>query len=80
MVEGNQAVLACAAAGNPAPRVVWTAPNGSVVQNRTSDTNLTLPDASRDQGGTYKCNVTNGVGWDSKNVHLDVLCEFLLAP
>lgn len=74
--EGNDISLVCAAEGNPSPRVIWIAPNGTVLQDRTSDTNLMLPNVSRHRSGKYLCSVTNRVGSDSKIVYLDVLCKF----
>ena len=77
VVEGSHVTLPCTAEGNPTPHVVWIAPNGTVLQNRTTDTNLTLPNVSRQNSGTYRCNITNKVGSDSATVELDVLCKFL---
>ena len=74
-VEGSTVVLPCTAEGNPTPHVVWIAPNGTVLQNRTTDTNLTLPNVSRHSSGTYQCNVTNELGSDLATVNLDVWCK-----
>ena len=73
--EGSTAVLPCTAEGSPTPHVAWIAPNGTVLQNRTTDTNLTLPNVSRHRSGTYQCNATNKLGSDSAAVKLDVLCK-----
>ena len=76
-IEDDHVVLVCTAKGYPAPHVAWIAPNGTVLQNQTTDTNLTLPNVSRHSSGTYQCNATNKLGSDSATVELDVLCKFL---
>ena len=75
-VEGSTVVLPCTAEGYPTPHVTWIDPNGTVLENRTSDTNLTLPNVSRHSSGTYQCNATNELGSDSATVKLDVWCKF----
>ena len=75
VVKGSHVTLPCTADGNPTPHVVWIAPNGTVLQNRTTDTNLTLPNVSRHSSGTYQCNATNKLGSDSATVNLDVWCK-----
>ena len=74
-VEGSTVILVCTAEGNPTPHVAWIAPNGTVLQNRTTDTNLTLPNVSRHSSGTYQCKATNELGFDSATVNLDVWCK-----
>ena len=76
-LEDDDVVLVCTAEGYPTPHVTWIAPNGTVLQNRTTDTNLTLPNVSRHSSGTYQCNATNELGSDSATAKLDVLCKFL---
>ena len=75
-VEGDDVILVCTAEGYPTPHLAWIAPNGTVLQNRTTNTNLTLPNVSRHSSGTYQCNATNELGSDSATVELDVLCKF----
>ena len=75
-VEGSTVVLPCTAEGYPTPHVAWIAPNGTVLQNRTRDTNLTLTSVSRYSSGTYQCKATNELGPNSATVKLDVLCKF----
>ena len=72
-------VLVCAAEGSPTPHVVWIAPNGTVLQNRTTDTNLTLPNVSRHSSGTYQCKATNKLGSDFATVNLIILCKYLIS-
>ena len=74
-VEGSTVVLPCTAEGSPTPHVAWIAPNGTVLQNQTSNTTLTLLNVSRHSSGTYQCNATNKVGSDSGTVNLDVWCK-----
>ena len=74
-VEGSNVTLPCTADGYPIPHVTWIAPNGTVLQNRTRDANLTLQNVSRHSSGTYQCNATNELGSDSATVKLDVLCK-----
>ena len=74
-VEGSTVVLPCTAEGSPTPHVAWIAPNGTVLQNRTTDTNLTLPNLSRHSSGTYQCNATNELKSDSATVKLEVWCK-----
>ena len=73
-VEGRPVVLVCKAEGYPTPHVAWIAPNGTVLQNRTSDTNLTLI-VSPGSRGMYKCEAKNELNSESRIVHLNVLCE-----
>ena len=76
VVENQAAVLVCEVEGKPTPRVTWTAPNGTVLQDRTGDTNLTLYNVTRGDSGTYVCNATNMRGTESNETLLDVQCEF----
>ena len=75
--EGNHMVLVCTVDGNPTPNMAWIAPNGTTLQNRTSDGNFTFPSVSRDDSGQYWCNATNGVDPPkSAMVELHVLCKY----
>ena len=75
VLEGNDTLLRCEVEGNPAPQVIWFAPNGTVLQNQTSGTNLTLEDVSHASHGTYNCTVKNYLGSESGTVHLNVKCK-----
>ena len=76
VVEHQDALLVCEVEGNPTPNVTWTAPNGTVLQSGTGDTNLTLYNVTRGDSGTYVCKATNELASDSKGALLDVQCEF----
>ena len=76
VVEGSHVTLPCTAEGNPTPHVVWIAPNGTVLQNRTTDTNLTLPNVSRHSSGTYQCVAVNELGSATVKVNLVVWCKY----
>ena len=60
--------IGCVAVGNPVPYLAWLSPDGTVLQNRTSpsDTNLTLPTATRLVVGVYTCVASNPYGTDRK--------------
>ena len=76
VVEGSHVTVPCTAEGYPTPHVTWIAPNGTVLQNRTSGINLTLPNVSRHSSGTYQCNATNKLGSHSVIVNLVVWCKY----
>ena len=76
VVEHQDALLVCEVDGNPTPRVTWTAPNGTELQNGNGDTNLTLYGVTRGDSGTYVCKATNKRGTESKDAPLDVQCVF----
>ena len=77
-VEGSTAVLVCKAEGYPTPHVTWIAPNGTVLQNRTTDTNLIFTNVSRHSSGTYRCNASNELGSHSVTTNLVVWCKYFL--
>ena len=76
VVEGSHVTLPCTAEGNPTPHVAWIAPNGTVLQNRTTDTNLTFTDITRHSNGTYECVASNDLGFPSVKVNLVVMCKY----
>ena len=77
-VEGSTAVLVCKAEGYPTPHVTWISPNGTVLQNRTTDTNLIFTNVSRHSSGTYRCNASNELGSHSVTTNLVVWCKYFL--
>ena len=79
-VEGRDVTLVCTAEGNPAPHVAWIAPNGSYLQNGTSEARLTLNKLSRHDNATYWCNATNQVGSDSALFKLNAFCKSPIFP
>ena len=79
VVEGSHVTLPCTAEGYPTPHVAWIAPNGTVLQNRTTDTNLTFIDITRHSNGTYECVASNYLEPPSVKVNLVVLCKYLIS-
>ena len=77
-VESSTAVLVCKAEGYPTPHVTWISPNGTVLQNRTTDTNLIFTNVSRHSSGTYRCNASNELGSHSVTTNLVVWCKYFL--
>ena len=79
VVEGRTVVLVCTAEGFPTPHVVWIAPNGTVLQNRTTGTNLIFTNVSRHSSGTYRCNASNELQEShSVTTNLIVWCKYFL--
>ena len=76
VVEGSTAVLVCKAEGYPTPHVAWIASNGTILQNRTTDTNLIFTNVSRNSSGTYRCNASNELGSHSVTTNLVVWCKY----
>ena len=65
--------------GNPPPYVAWiNVTDGSVLQNRTVNTNYVIPNVSSLHKGTYRCVMENRCGNDSKVMNItDVYCKFV---
>ena len=76
VVEGSTAVLVCKAEGYPTPHVTWISPNGTILQTRSSDTNLIFTNVSRHSSGTYRCNASNELGSHSVTTNLVVWCKY----
>ena len=76
VLEGKQATLVCRVDGFPAPRILWSGPDGTVLQNLTGVPNLTLTNVSRRIAGFYRCNAANELGSaEAAGARLVVLCE-----
>ena len=75
---GLQVELKCAVEGDPPPYVAWiNVTDGSVLQNRTSDTSYIIPSVSSHDKGTYRCVTRNRCGNDSREITiLDVYCKY----
>ena len=76
VAEGSNVTLPCTAEGYPTPHVAWIAPNGTVLQNRTTDTNLTVTDVTHRNNGTYQCVASNDLESSSVKVNLIVFCKY----
>ena len=75
VVEGGNVTVNCMSAGFPSPTVVWVinASNDTIAIGKV----LHLPNIKRYHGGVYTCFVNNTCGSDSKEVDIDVQCEFM---
>eukprot|EP00731_Ephydatia_muelleri_P009431 Em0005g17a len=85
MVQGRTIQLNCTFDGLPAPNVIWTHPNGSVITSQsrftiqTTSTSSSLTITSLVGGGdtgTYTCRATNFRGVSSNTVQLFVQGEW----
>ncbi|XP_076866056.1 hemicentin-1-like isoform X2 [Brachyhypopomus gauderio] len=73
---GYPEVLVCEAKGHPPPIISWTS-------NRADGGNLTITEASVENGGVYNCTATNSVGTDFVSVRVVVKvakCPVVLTP
>ena len=89
MVQGRTIQLNCTFDGLPAPNVIWTHPNGSVITSQsrftiqTTSTSSSLTITSLVGGGdtgTYTCNATNFRGMSSNTTQLFVQGEWWVWP
>ncbi|TRY80572.1 hypothetical protein TCAL_13263 [Tigriopus californicus] len=72
----------CNAVGSPKPEIIWTK-NAEVLPDFTDKTVLTIDRVSKEDIGTYACNVSNLAGYDYKMVYLNILTQspiFLESP
>ncbi len=79
--EGEEAVLACTADGNPSPVIMWTSPSNTTI---TSDgtkyiiemveqtSTLTISSVAPSDEGVYTCSVVNAHGSDKAEIELMV--------
>jgi brother of ihog len=60
---GGIALLECPGIGNPVPKAVWSRPDASIHNNRTSDLGygLQILDVKHHDQGTYVCQLDNGI-------------------
>ena len=66
---GSRVELVCEAEGSPTPRISWTK-NGEPVSSRSS---LVIPSLGQDDVANYACNASNSVGYEYKNVIVNIL-------
>lgn len=70
-VEGTAAELACAASGNPPPRVACA----KLGDPQDPLSTAASPNVTRAHAGTYQCRATNAHGSALRNVTVAVECE-----
>lgn len=60
---GTTATLECPGIGNPKPKMVWSRPDASILNDRTSvlGYGLQILNVNVDDHGTYVCRVDNGI-------------------
>ena len=70
--------LVCSVEGDPPPYVAWiNVADGSVLQNRTVNTNYVIPSVSSINKGTYRCVTGNICGNDRNETTItDVLSKY----
>ena len=66
---GSRVELVCEAEGSPTPRISWTK-NGEPVSSSNS---LVIPSLGKDDVANYACNASNSVGYEYKNVIVNIL-------
>ena len=76
VTEGDIAVLACIASGDPAPVLSWYH-IGTLLVGETGE-NLTLEGVGREEEGVYECVASNQVGDNRATITLVVQSEHLL--
>ena len=78
-VKGSRVELSCSVEGDPQPHVAWiNVTDGSVLQNRTVNTNYVIPSVSSTHKGTYRCVTENKYGRDFRETDIiDVRSKFM---
>ena len=67
--------VVCSAKCNPPCQFYWIKPDGTVVDG----SNLTIPNMSKNDHGTFTCHSGNGYGNNAtKNLLLTVNCKYLI--
>ena len=75
MFEGNPLFLVCEAQGFPIPLVTWTK-DGKLLQSRTNETYFVIHDATKKDGGNYKCDASNSAGTASYTVKVTITGKY----
>ena len=75
VTEGTPHTIICTATGDPPPLITWL--RGGVVVSAQGSLSLE-PSANRSDTGLYTCTAANTAGRDSRDVTIDVQCEWLL--
>ncbi|CAH1118711.1 unnamed protein product [Phaedon cochleariae] len=74
-VIGNDVLLPCKFVGNPKPYVIWSDPNGTVIENDerysiSQEGELRIRSIAWSDHGPYTCSLENSVGVDSVETFL----------
>ena len=72
VTKGNSITLPCIAAGTPPLMVSWVKVSSG---QRVYSNLLPLTDASRNEAGEYRCEVSNECGSASETITIDVQCK-----
>ena len=72
VTKGNSITLPCIAAGTPTPMVSWVKVSSG---QRVYSSLLALTNASRNESGEYRCEVSNECGNASETITIDVQCK-----
>jgi len=79
--ESNTAILACAADGNPSPKVTWTRLSSSLPVGRhviESSGALIIKEVRPGDDGVYSCRAENLLGQVNASAKLNVQCKLLV--
>ena len=78
--DSDTVILECMTLGGPGNTFQWSF-NGAVIENETSaSANLTLPNVTAENGGSYTCNVTNAAGSDTNSTYVFIRPMITLRP
>ena len=72
VTKGNSIALSCIAAGTPPPMVSWVKVSSG---QRIYSNLLEVTNASRNEAGEYRCEVSNECGNASETITIDVQCK-----
>ena len=72
VTKGNSITLPCIAAGTPPPEVSWVKVSSG---QRLYSNLLALANASPNEAGEYRCEVSNECGNVSETITIDVQCK-----
>ena len=72
ITKGNNITLPCTATGIPPPMVSWVKVSSG---QRVYSNLLVVTNASRNEAGEYRCEVSNECGNASETITIDVQCK-----
>lgn len=74
-LKNQDVTLQCEAVGALPITIAWSY-KGSIIQSRTSNTNLDIQAVTPSQEGFYTCTATNALGSSNKTVHLKLKSRY----